>query len=256
MAPKAKRSVADLLEEKRVVKGRLAANREALRSLERAEREAIQQADDSIPRVTPGNKAIALVLYSFAGCRVGPAVDYLLRPVCVARGSEDAARRTYQTLVEDWVLSMDPSDLADLSFEDTTPSKHAFRMACSYYPKWRLGQWVSTRNTEDSVAPTTRQCMQQYDAFLREDLCCREDGDSEVDEGVRALGHGKMQPKDRMFASRWRRRVGVHLGTPKINEPSSREASRQKALPFSINIISGGPIPWTVRWSRFLDFLI
>ena len=38
-----------------------------------------------------------------------------------------------------------------------------------------------------------------------------------------------MTARDRMFATRWRRRMGLRLGVPKINEPSSLDESRKKA---------------------------
>jgi hypothetical protein len=66
--------------------------------------------------------------------------------------------------------------------------------------------------------------MHQHDAFLRADSV--EDGGSDA---VRMYGRGRMTARDRMFATRWRRRMGLRLGVPKINGPSSLDESRKKA---------------------------
>jgi hypothetical protein len=223
MAPKVKRSLADLKEEQRLLNQQIASNREALAAAERAERDAADKSGGFHLRVTPGKQAIALVLCSFAGVDVSPAVDFIFGSVSVPKGSEELAMVEIRKLVEDWVLSMEPRELANLAAEATTPNKYAFSMACRYYPKWELAQWVSAKN-EDTVAPTTRQCMHQHDVFLRADYA--EDGGSDA---VRMYGRGRMTARDRMFATRWRRRMGLRLGVPKINEPSSLDESRKKA---------------------------
>jgi hypothetical protein len=159
-----KRSLVDLKEEHRLLNQQIASNREALAAAERAERDAADKSGEFHPRVTPGKQAIALVLCSFAGFDVSPAVDLIFGSVSIPEGSEELAMVESRKLVKDWVLSMEPRELANLAAKAITPNKYASSMVCRYYPKWELAQWVSAKN-EDTVAPTTRQCMQQHEVF-------------------------------------------------------------------------------------------
>ena len=54
------------------------------------------------------------------------------------KGSEELALAEIRKLVEDWVLSMEPRELANLAAKATTPNKYAFSMACRHHPKWEL----------------------------------------------------------------------------------------------------------------------
>jgi hypothetical protein len=232
MAPKAKRSVSSLLRERELLNAQVRHVRSALRAASAAPRGDCPPASGGNARgvkLTPCNRQVAVTLYLMAGWSPAPAVDFLLgtgqqNGEAAAKGGsgltagEDLVGWLGET-VEEWVLEIPVDDVVRMMRAEESPHKYAHKLATVYLRKWKLAQWVSHQNDVSGVAPSTGEMLRQHDALQE-----AEGGAS--DFAARAAA---FQCRSRVWATRFRRRLGVNLATPVAEEPIGVEERQRKA---------------------------
>ena len=205
MAPK--RSAAELALAMQAVRDEEAACRKEAKRLQTQARRAARREQDPFSAY---QKDVAMTLFLLAEWRAGAAVEYLegLKP----------GHPGLETLVEEWVLATPQERINLMGEEETAPKASVFRYASGFYLKYQLARWVEHRNTEDGVAPPTSDVLRQHDIIA-------------VEHGVGTASRRRIDiPRNRTWATRWRRQHRVVLGTPRVEEHQSVEEMRSKAL--------------------------
>ena len=224
MAPKAKRSVQDILIEREALAG---AERDCKKRLRAAlAGECVDAKPAAAPRpFTAYERDIALTLYMMDNCSVEAAVDFL------SRSPAGCTRNLVAGFVESWAAEEPQDALLSLAFVDEAPKKTVFMRASKFYAKWRLEGWIANQNDQKGIAPPTASVLAQHDVLLAERL----------GEGL-LLPRGDMTvSRNRQWATRLRRAFFCKLGTPKLEEDLSAAEIQAKVL--SLLSGKGGWLP-------------
>jgi hypothetical protein len=143
-------------------------------------------------------------LYVLVGYDVRVGKEYLFDSRA-KRGVPIFSIEVLAEVITDWFIACSADECAQLETPTTPAQKRAHAAAVRYLRDHELGDWVAEHNDARGVAPRTTAVAEQYDH-----------GGAQIAE-VHGVDRGPRRSnlvfvKNRMFFSRWRRRVGVRLG--------------------------------------------
>ena len=175
---------------------------------------------DDPAKASPYVRHLCLALYTLHSYSPDAAAKFL-ESSRAGRGCAAVGIDALKTIIENWFLAVPDDKLASI-LEPTEPQqKRAVAKARSYYTEYLAGQWVAQENTTKGLTPRTSCCGEKVDE-LRGDF----DPDSTLTRSNMTL------VKNRMWATRWRRRHAIALGSIAASAPLTLDEMREK-VPYS-----------------------
>ena len=163
--------------------------------------------------------AVAVVLYVLNGHDSECAVLWLEKSQQHKRNEEEDPALLQRRLLEKFLLC-DEDALAAAARHTTAPANSIVGQAHAFFRDWRAAQWVQTQNTTNMAAPSTK-------ALAARTLGVG--GVAGAAGGIPPVLGRALPGKARMWAVRWRRRVGARLRKPKLADVVPAASLREKA---------------------------
>jgi hypothetical protein len=167
-----------------------------------------------VHRGTPRLRYICLVLYVACSCDATFAGQFLSRERARKKYPAESLG-TLERVIEDWFLQW-PNDLI---IELVEPGSDFQRRCCNAATRIRqelaVVFWVKKENELKGVAPSTQETCIHFDHCTGENTAGRSN---------------QSLNRNRLWASRWRRRWGVGFGTVRLRDAMTECEIREKVL--------------------------
>ena len=163
--------------------------------------------------------AVAVLLYVMSGHDTACSVFWLEREAGKQR-AELVDRAVLEGQVLEHYRACDGEALAAAAADDRAAPNSIVGQARAFYRDWRAAVWVEKENATKKVAVSTKALAAWVQA---------EGSDAMLRGGDGAAAGSALRGKVRMWAVRWRRRMGARLRRPKLEECVPAAALREKA---------------------------
>jgi hypothetical protein len=181
-------------------------------------RKAARDSDPS--HASPYVRQVCVHLYVLAGYDARVAREYLHNSR-QKLGVPEFPLPVLESVIVDWFTVLDGDQLLELQDRSCAKQKRAHAAAVSFFREHELGVWVADHNDTRGLAPRTTTVAEQYDQHGGAVADTHGVGGSVSRKNLAA-------PKNRMFFSRWRKRVGLRMGKIPASGNMSMEAKRAK----------------------------
>ena len=163
--------------------------------------------------------AVAVLLYVMSGQDAACSVLWLEREAGKHR-AEVVDRAALERQVLEHYRACNVEALAAAAADDRAAPNSIVGQARAFYRDWRAAVWVEKENATKKVAVGTKALA----AWVRAD-----GADAMLRGGAGAAAGSAVRGKVRMWAVRWRRRMGARLRRPKLEETLPAAALGEKA---------------------------
>ena len=174
--------------------------------------------------------AVAVLLYVMSGHDTACSVFWLEREARKQRANL-VDRAVLEGQVLEHYRACDGEALAAAAADDRAAPNSIVGQARAFYRDWRAAVWVEKENATKKVAVSTKALAAWVQA---------EGSDAMLRGGDGAAAGSALRGKVRVWAVRWRRRMGARLRRPKLEECVPAAALREKAGRF----FRGGSEKW------------
>jgi len=164
-------------------------------------------------------KDVVLLAYVLGGY-AADAAACLLKRRARQYGWRDLPHDDVVRIVEDLFLASDDDELAALRDPEGPHGTAALAAATAHVEEWRLASWVIEQNRTAGVAPTTASVLERYSEHC-----------AHLPAAINpAAPHVLGSAAARLWASRWRRRLGGRVAVLRPRDQLPLDAMREKAF--------------------------